>query len=76
MLFLLLSPFSSFLSSCDLAVGLRPDNKEAQLAAASSDFTALEKLRKLVFAEQVPEPARQLLLPIETIKEDNEFGEV
>ena len=36
---------------------------EAHLAAASSDFDALEKLRKLAFAEQVPEPAKQLLAP-------------
>ena len=48
---------------------------EAHLAAASSDFTALEKLRKLAFAELVPEPARQMLLPIETLEEDNEGGE-
>jgi len=48
---------------------------EAHLAAASSDFAALEKLRKLAFAEQVPEPAKQMLLPIETLEEDNEGGE-
>ncbi len=48
---------------------------EAHLAAASSDFAALEKLRKLAFAELVPEPARQMLLPIETLEEDNEGGE-
>jgi hypothetical protein len=48
---------------------------EVHLAAASSDFAALEKLRKLAFAEQVPAPARQLLLPIGTIDEDNEVGE-
>lgn len=35
---------------------------EAHLAAASSDFEALEKLRRLAFAEQVPEPAQQALL--------------
>jgi hypothetical protein len=36
---------------------------------------ALEKLRKLPFAEPVPEPARQMLLPIETTEEDNDAGE-
>ncbi len=45
---------------------------EAHLAAASSDFAALEKLRKLAFAEQVPEPAKQLLLPIATAENDDE----
>jgi putative DNA methylase len=45
---------------------------EAHLAAASSDFAALEKLRKLAFAEVVPEPARQLLLPIAAAEDDNE----
>jgi hypothetical protein len=49
---------------------------EAHLAAASRDFAALEKLRKLAVAEQVPEPAKQLLLPIETTEEDNEVDEV
>jgi putative DNA methylase len=48
---------------------------EAHLAAASSDWGALEKLRKLAFAEQVPEPARQMMLPIETTEEDNGGGE-
>ena len=51
---------------------------EAHLAAASSDFAALEKLRKLAFAEQVPEPAKQLLLPItsgEVDLDDGEFGD-
>jgi len=48
---------------------------EAHLAAASSDFAALEKLRKLAFAEQVPEPARQLLLPIATAENDDEGNE-
>ena len=36
----------------------------ANLAGASGDWDALEKLRKFAFAEQVPEPAKQLLLPM------------
>ena len=48
---------------------------EAHLAAASSDFDALEKLRRLAFAEQVPEPARQLLLPIVGDDDDEEGDE-
>jgi len=50
----------------------RAPKLEAHLAAASSDFDALEKLRKLAFAELVPEPARQLLLPIATAEDDDE----
>ncbi len=45
---------------------------DANLAGASGDWDALEKLRRLAFAEQVPEPARQLLLPIVTTDEDDE----
>jgi adenine-specific DNA methylase len=45
---------------------------EAHLAAASSDFDALEKLRKLAFSEQVPEPAKQLLLPIVRAEDDED----
>lgn len=45
---------------------------DASLSGASSDFEALEKLRKLAFAEQVPEPAKQLLLPIATSDGDDE----
>ena len=47
---------------------------DANLAGASGDFDALEKLRKLAFAEQIPEPARQLLLPIDepTVDEESE----
>ena len=37
---------------------------DVNLAGASGDWDALEKLRKLAFAEQVPEPARQMLLPM------------
>jgi hypothetical protein len=37
---------------------------DAHLAAATSDWEALEKLRKLAFSEQVPEPNGQMLLPI------------
>jgi putative DNA methylase len=51
---------------------------DANLAGASGDFEALEKLRKLAFAEQVPVPARQLLLPIATLDvadEGNDDGE-
>jgi hypothetical protein len=48
---------------------------EAHLAAASSDFDALEKLRKLAFAEQVPEPAKQLLLPIVGVEDDEDSDE-
>ncbi|MFI5458095.1 MAG: hypothetical protein ACHRXM_21890 [Isosphaerales bacterium] len=48
---------------------------DANLAGASGDFDALEKLRKLAFAEQVPEPARQMLLPIQTDSADNEVDE-
>jgi len=48
---------------------------DANLSGASSDFEALEKLRKLAFAEQVPEPARQLLLPIDEPTVDDESGE-
>ena len=35
---------------------------DANLAGAGSDFEALEKLRRLAFAEQVPEPKVQKLL--------------
>jgi adenine-specific DNA methylase len=45
---------------------------DANLAGASSDFDALEKLRKLAFAEQVPEPAKQMLLPSATVEGDDE----
>jgi putative DNA methylase len=51
---------------------------DANLAGASGDFEALEKLRKLAFDEQVPVPARQLLLPIATLDvadEGNDDGE-
>src|SRR5208282_42901 len=48
---------------------------EAHLAAASSDFAALEKLRKLAFTDQVPAPARQMLLPIPTDDVDNDMSE-
>ena len=48
----------------------RASKLDANLSGASSDFEALEKLRKLAFAEQVPEPAKQLLLPIDTEKTD------
>ena len=48
---------------------------DANLSGASSDFEALEKLRRLAFAEQVPEPARQLLLPIATAESDDEPDE-
>ena len=48
---------------------------DANLSGASSDFEALEKLRRLAFAEQVPEPARQLLLPIDEPTVDDESGE-
>jgi adenine-specific DNA methylase len=50
---------------------------DANLAGASSDFDALEKLRKLAFAEQVPEPTKQMLLPIATEGDDegNDDGE-
>ena len=37
---------------------------DAHLAGAASNWEALEKLRKLAFAEQVPEPKRQMLLPL------------
>ena len=48
---------------------------DANLTGASSDFEALEKLRKLAFAEQIPEPAKQLLLPITLVEEAEEFGD-
>ncbi len=48
---------------------------DANLAGASGDFDALEKLRKLAFAEQVPEPAKQLLLPMAATDEDHESEE-
>ena len=57
---------------------LSPDKApklDANLAGASSDFEALEKLRKLAFAEQVPEPAKQLLLPISESGSDDEMEE-
>jgi putative DNA methylase len=44
---------------------------DASLGGAAGDFEALEQLRKLAFAEQVPEPARQLLLPIATAEGDD-----
>jgi putative DNA methylase len=45
---------------------------DANLAGAGSDFEALETLRRLAFADQVPEPARQMLLPIEAGGADGE----
>jgi putative DNA methylase len=48
---------------------------DANLAGASSDWDALEKLRKLAFAEQVPEPAKQMLLPMTTTDEGDELDE-
>ncbi len=53
----------------------KPTKLDASLTGASSDWEALEKLRRLAFAEEVPEPARQLLLPVATVEEDNESGE-
>ena len=47
------------------ALGCDP-KRDNNLAGASGDFDALEKLRKLAFAEQVPSGAKQLLLPIAT----------
>jgi putative DNA methylase len=45
---------------------------DANLAGAGSDLEALETLRRLAFADQVPEPARQMLLPIEAGGADGE----
>jgi len=35
---------------------------DPHLAGAANDWEALEKLRKLAFSEQVPEPLRQMVL--------------
>jgi hypothetical protein len=48
---------------------------DKRLAGNSSEFDALEKLRKLAFAEQVPEPTKRMLLPIATADEDYESEE-
>ena len=40
----------------------RAKKVDPSLAGASSDFDALEKLRRLAFAEQVPEPKKQLVI--------------
>jgi hypothetical protein len=45
---------------------------DKSFAGNSSEFDALEKLRKLAFAEQVPEPTKRMLLPIATTDEDDE----
>lgn len=43
--------------------GLSSKAKEKTLSGASNDFEALEKLRRLAFAEQVPEPKQEYLFP-------------
>jgi hypothetical protein len=47
---------------------------DTNLAGASGDWDALEK-RGLAFLEQVPEMAKQLLLPMTTIGDDDESKE-
>jgi len=37
--------------------------EEGGLSAAASDFEALEKLRRLAFADSVPEPLVQMVIP-------------
>jgi hypothetical protein len=48
---------------------------DANLAGSSSDRDDPEKLRRLAFSEQVPEPAMQLLLPMTTTGDDDESEE-
>jgi putative DNA methylase len=48
---------------------------DAHLAGAASDWEALEKLRRLAFAERVPEPKRQMLLPLGPVGDRGEEGE-
>ncbi len=48
---------------------------DAHLAGAGGDWKALEKLRKLAFAEQDPEPKRQMLLPLTPVGDGREGEE-
>ncbi len=47
---------------------------DAHLAGAANDFEALERLRKLAFAETVPAPkvAEQVVMELVDAAEDNE----
>jgi hypothetical protein len=47
----------------------------AHLVGASSGFSALGKLQKNAFAQQVPEPAKEFLLPISEDDVDNNIDE-
>ncbi len=61
----LLTALEALLNVLPAAPGSGTSTKlDAHLAGAASDWEALEKLRRLAFAEQVPEPKRQMLLPL------------
>jgi hypothetical protein len=56
----------------------RPDRSkkiDPSLAAASSDFEALEKLRRLAFSEQVPAPVQKTLFESVAATDDDEDAE-
>lgn len=53
----------------------RAKKADALLGGAASDFEALEKLRRLAFTEQVPEPKQRELFPAEVSEHDEEDGE-
>jgi hypothetical protein len=57
-------------ASSEKAAGL-----EAHFVGASSGFSALGKLQRNAFSQQVPEPAKQLLLPIPEDDVDNDIDE-
>ncbi|HEY7423607.1 MAG TPA: hypothetical protein VH682_05125 [Gemmataceae bacterium] len=53
----------------------RAKKADALLDGAASDFEALEKLRRLAFTEQVPEPKQRELFPAEVGEEAGELSE-
>jgi hypothetical protein len=48
---------------------------DPNLEGAASDFEALEKLRRLAFAERVPEPKRDEQMELALAAGDTEEGE-
>jgi hypothetical protein len=52
----------------------KPKDDDGGLSGASSDFEALERLRRLAFAEDVPAPHIQLELALEPAEAQGELG--
>gem|GEM_PF-6251494 len=66
------SPLNAVLNVLPILASTEKAPRLEAYPAASGDFAALDKHRKLAFTEQVRSPARQLLLPIPTDDVDND----